>query len=60
MIDMTKNNSNFFIQVTAIRATPRHPEREVCCFPSSEGFSQATRTCGASPRLISLPFRRHP
>ena len=25
-------------------------------FRSSEGFSQAAPTCGASPRLILLPF----
>jgi len=31
-------------------------ESEVGCFRSSEGFSQATPTCGASPRLILLPF----
>ena len=29
---------------------------EVGCFRSSEGFSQATPTSGASPRLILLPF----
>src|SRR5207244_7404072 len=31
-------------------------ESEVGCFQSSKGFSQATPTCGASPRLILLPF----
>jgi hypothetical protein len=31
-------------------------ESEVGCFRSSEGFSQATPICGASPRLILLPF----
>jgi hypothetical protein len=33
-----------------------YAESEVGCFRSSEGFSQATPTCGASPRLILLPF----
>jgi hypothetical protein len=29
---------------------------EVGCFRSSKGFSQATPSCGVSPRLILLPF----
>jgi len=33
-----------------------YSESEVGRFQSSEGFSQATPTCGASPRLILLPF----
>jgi len=33
-----------------------YSEGEVGCFRSSEGFSQATPTSGASPRLILLPF----
>src|SRR5881396_3030432 len=33
-----------------------YSESEVGCFRSSKGFSQATPTCGASPRLILLPF----
>jgi hypothetical protein len=33
-----------------------YAESEVGCFRSSKGFSQATPTCGASPRLILLPF----
>src|SRR2546430_1916634 len=33
-----------------------YSESEVGCFRSSKGFSQATPPCGASPRLILLPF----
>jgi len=38
------------------RSECAYSESEVGCFRSSEGFSQATPTCGASPRLILLPF----
>jgi len=43
-----------------LEANVSYSESEVGCFRSSKGFSQATPTCGASPRLILLPFRRHP
>ncbi len=60
MIDMMKNNSDFFIQVTAIRPTPRTQEVKRAVSGRAKDFSQATPACGASSRLISLSFRRRP
>jgi hypothetical protein len=52
----TQSTVNRTLKQMWVRTACAYSEGEVGCFRSSKGFSQATPTCGASPRLILLPF----